>query len=380
MYRKGVFIIPNLKEGGAERVLVNILKYTSSKSYEKVLVVYEKKGELFQEVPQNVKIISLERYHREGMGWAFLRLRNLIRIFIREKPDFILSFMTEMNLMAIIAAIISGHKNNLIISERTYTKFNILYADWGIFRKFIVAYLPKILYRMTRKIIAVSNDVATHINRYFGINRKKIVTIYNPLDIEKIKFSSLEDVNDTWFNPEEPIIISVGRLCKAKNFGCLIRAFHIVRKSIRCRLIILGEGEERAQLESLINRLGIGDNVVLPGFQRNPYKYIKRATVFVLSSLYEGFPNVLSEALACGTPIISTDCHAGPREILDNGKFGLLAPVNDENKLAEAIIKLLKDEEVQRHFSSIGQERTKDFDVKKIVKEYENVFDEVLKY
>ena len=164
------------------------------------------------------------------------------------------------------------------------------------------------------------------------------------------------------------MILGVGRLTQAKDFPTLIRAFALVRKKRAARLMILGEGEERPKLEALVRELGLEREVTLPGFVDNPYKYMKRAAVFVLSSKWEGFGNVLVEAMALGTPVVSTDCPSGPAEILENGRWGRLVPVGDVYALAEAIIETLDEE----HHPDVAN-RAKDFAVELAVEKYINV-------
>ena len=180
---------------------------------------------------------------------------------------------------------------------------------------------------------------------------------------------SEEALDHPWFLPgEPPVILGVGRLTQAKDFPTLIRAFALVRKKHPARLMILGEGEERSKLETLVQELGLEKEVSLPGFVDNPYKYMKRAAVFVLSSKWEGFGNVLVEAMALGTPVVSTNCPSGPAEILENGRWGRLVPVGDVYALAEAIIETLDEE----HHPDVAN-RAKDFAVELAVEKYINV-------
>jgi glycosyltransferase involved in cell wall biosynthesis len=170
-----------------------------------------------------------------------------------------------------------------------------------------------------------------------------------------------------------PIVIAIGRLVRQKRFDILIEALSNVLTEIDARLIILGDGPDRELLERLVEDLGIPDKVSFEGFQINPYKFLSKAAVFVLSSQREGLPMVILEAIACGIPVVSTDCPSGPREILENGRCGLLVPVNDVNAIANGIKKLLNDKNLRKEFSTLGRERAKYFSIDKIVKQYENV-------
>ena len=182
---------------------------------------------------------------------------------------------------------------------------------------------------------------------------------------------SLESVGHPWFeHGEPPVILGIGRLTQAKGFSTLIHAFSRIREN-QClaRLIILGEGDERSHLEQLISELGIESEVSLPGFHQNPYFLLRNASVFVLSSLWEGLPTVLIEALACGTAIVSTNCPSGPDEILESGKYGELVPVGDSDLLSQAIVKGVERKKNIDYCRKLVQ-RSMDFSTNSIVKKY----------
>jgi glycosyltransferase involved in cell wall biosynthesis len=199
--------------------------------------------------------------------------------------------------------------------------------------------LMRLLYPLADCIVAVSAGVADDLSKILKVPRSQIKVIYNPVVTTEMLVASRHRVTHPWFaDGEPPVILGIGRLTHAKGFSTLIQAFAKIRKAhIPARLMILGEGNERDKLEKLVFELGIDSDVSLPGFQNNAYSFLRHASVFVLSSLWEGLPTVLIEALACGTPIISTDCHSGPREILEDGKWGILVPVADEDALVTAI-------------------------------------------
>ena len=197
----------------------------------------------------------------------------------------------------------------------------------------------RLTYRSADTIIAVSNGVADDLSTMLKLKRNQINVIYNPVVSEHLIKNSREPVDHPWLTSNKvPVILGVGRLTEAKNFNALIHAFSIVVASIPARLIILGEGEQRDSLETIIDQLNLADQVDLPGFTNNPYPYMRCADLFVLSSIWEGLPTVLIEALSCGTKVVSTDCPSGPREILENGKWGTLVPVNNAEELANAMI------------------------------------------
>jgi glycosyltransferase involved in cell wall biosynthesis len=179
----------------------------------------------------------------------------------------------------------------------------------------------------------------------FRIPPHKVQQIYNPLPLAWIRQHAQVPVQHPWFAAgQPPVILGVGRLERAKDFATLIRAFAKVRAEQEARLMILGEGSMRLQLEMLVRQLGLSECVALPGFDPNPFRYMARAKVFAMSSIYEGFPNVLVQALACGCPVVSTDCPSGPSEILNSGAYGYLVPVGDVDALAASILKTLHGE------------------------------------
>lgn len=197
-------------------------------------------------------------------------------------------------------------------------------------------------YRRADAVVGISHAVSRDITYLTG--RMDVVTIHNPIDIETVQEKAREPVVHPWFDDAIPVVIGVGRLVPTKDFATLIKAFAELRQKREARLVILGEGPERPALQQLVKDLNLEESVWLPGFMTNPFRYVARSSIFVLSSRWEGFGNVLVEALACGTPVISTDCPGGPSEILEGGKWGHLVPVGDHEALAKAMLDTLNDE------------------------------------
>ena len=212
-------------------------------------------------------------------------------------------------------------------------------------KKKIEKYFIKLFYPKADAIVAVSRSVSDDFKSYTNINHPSIEVIFNPIINERIIQRANEPNNHPWFNPKTvPVIIAIGRLSEQKNFSLLLQSFAKVLESTKARLIIFGEGPLRSDLENLVKELNLQDAVLLPGVVANPYNYLNNADLFVLSSNYEGLPNALVEALACGCPVVSTDCQSGPREILDDGKYGILVEPSDVNGLARAILQSLNSE------------------------------------
>jgi glycosyltransferase involved in cell wall biosynthesis len=368
---KVIFIIPNLGKGGAERVLVNLLENLDRNKIEPFCIFYDSKH--VYPIPEDVKNFNL---NLPGTQNFFKKIyRNLLRvlkiaiIIRREKPDTIFSFMNKVNLAVIISKILSRDDAKLIISERNTPYFQLSDKMGSL-----VKFLMKIFYFKADMIIAVSKGVKKDLVFNFNITEDKIKVIYNPLDIEKIQKLAKDNVTEhTWFLENIPMLINVASLTEKKGQQYLLSAFKILREKVRCRLVILGDGENENKLKKLAIDLGIEEDVAFLEFQMNPFKFMARASVFILSSLWEGFPNVIIEAMACGVPVISTDCHSGPNEIIDEGINGILVPPKDEKKLADAILAILRDKKLAEGFSLSGLKKIKDFSLNEIIMEYTHV-------
>ena len=334
--------IPTLGGGGAERVFLNLANGFVERGYRVDLVLASAQGSYLSELDSRVQLVDFRL--RLGKGRLALSLFPLIRYLRQRKPKVLLSALTEANIIAVLSRIFSFIPIRLFLSE--HNTFSIAVKRRSFLKKLLLVFGLRILYRNVDGIIAVSDGVASDLKRIIGRAADKIKVIYNPVVTPEMIEKSEEPLEHPWFAPgEPPVILGCGRLTAQKDFETLIRAFALVRKETPCRLVILGEGEERQRLEEIIKDLGIEHDVDLPGFVSNPYKYMKRAAVFVLSSKWEGFGNVLAEAMAVGTPVVSTDCPSGPREILDIGKYGSLVPVGDVEALAEAIIAKMQNPE-----------------------------------
>ncbi len=365
--KKILFVITSLGGGGAEKVLLYIFKYLDREKFIPYLVLFTNEGEYLAEVPQDVRIFDLNKKNR----FDFFKLIILLafRIYPKIKPDIVISFLIYTNLVVLIARKLSSIKPHIIISERNYT----LWVQKNLQMPKIKRILAKRIYSQADKIIAVSKGIGMNLLNTFKIPKKKIHVIYNGIDSALIKSMIEEPVNDTaWISDNTPIIIACGRLTYQKNYSLLLKAFAIMQKQIDSKLLILGQGEDRVSLGELTSRLGIQEKVIFLGFQKNPYKYMKASDIFVLSSLWEGFGNVIIEAMACGVPVISTKCH-GPEEIINDGINGILVPGEHPEAMADAIIRLLKDRRLAEHLINGGYKRIEDFKVGKMIAEYEKV-------
>jgi glycosyltransferase involved in cell wall biosynthesis len=215
--------------------------------------------------------------------------------------------------------------------------------------------LTRLVYRQADKIVTVSQEMTRDLVTMTGLPVSSFETIYNPTITEEVILKAQEQIDHPWFREDVPVLLGAGRLTEQKDFPTLIRAFALIQAQRPVRLMILGEGQARASLEALIASLNLTHAVVLPGFTNNPYTYMARASVFVLSSKFEGLPNALIEALALGTPVVATNCPTGPNEILEGGTYGPLVPVGDEVALAKSILHVLDQPLPRSYLSARGR-------------------------
>ncbi len=331
---KIALFLPSLRGGGAERMMVHLARGFVERGLNVDIVLAKAEGPYLSQVPPEVRIIDLEASR------VLLAFPGLVRYLRKERPVVLLSTLDHANIVALLAKLLSKVSTRVVIilagtiSTRLRNSFSI--------KKILSFYLMKYCNSWFDGIIAGSNGVANDYAEATGIVRERIKVIYNPVVTPELFLQSGEPVKHPWFTDDSPpVILGVGRLTALKDFPTLIKAFSIVRKHRLTRLVILGEGEQRSKLEALVQELGLNDDVSMPGFVDNPFAYMSKASVFVLSSLSEGFGNVLVEAMACGCPVVSTDCPGGPAEILENGKYGSLVPVGDVELLAKEIINII---------------------------------------
>jgi len=361
-------IISSLGHGGAQRVITYIASYLKKEKYEISLILYEKKGEFLVELPEHIHIYDL----RKRTPWDFIRLILSTRKVIKKgNPDIVLSFLFYTNIVTGLAVLFLNRGFKIIFSERNYPPEYLLRTHLGWIKK----WLMKFTYRKADLVIPNSKLTKIALGKYFNVRSDKLKTIYNPIDLEKVIARSHEEVAHPFFEDKHSqVIISVGRLVSQKRFDRLLRVFSLVKKlNEKARLIIIGEGELRADLCELAVKLNIQESVDFVGYKANPYAWISKADIFVLSSDYEGFPNVLLESMACEIPIISTDC-PGPSEIIKNGENGILVRPRDEEGMATAVNALLDNRELREKFAKEGLNRVEEFAIEKILPQYEDLF------
>jgi glycosyltransferase involved in cell wall biosynthesis len=325
-HRVTVFL-PSLTGGGAERVMVNLAAGLFERGFATDFVLADATGPYLPFVPPGVRLINL------NVSRVLHAVRPLASYLRRERPAALLVALDHANLVAMAAGRLARSDTRIVISVHAT-------LDQG--RTMLERAIPCLLsrwHRWAHEIVAVSEGVADDLAAKTAIPRDRITVIYNPAISPTLAEAASERPPHPWFDDRgAPIVLGVGRLVPHKRFSLLIDAFAIVRGHLDVRLVILGEGPEQLALEDQVRRRGLQGLVALAGFVPNPYSCIARAAVLAFtSSGFEGLPTVLIESLALGTPVVSTDCDYGPREILRGGALGLLVPVDDASALAEAI-------------------------------------------
>lgn len=370
---KIAFLSPILEGGGAERNLVNLVKYFNEK-YQMEVWSGKIGKDFFCRFPGNVKIVEFKNHS------DIVIFFHIAKLLIKEKPDILVSSFPHINTACIMAKFLIRSKTKIVLTEHT-TFSHIPPTARTSFRRFvaksILPHFMKFFYPKADAVICVSRGVAEDLLLHIP-KLKKIHIIYNPVADKSIIESSLEPIDFPWFkNQKEPIVISAGRLVKAKDYPCLLGAFKMVLRKKPCKLVILGEGEEKQKLENLSRDLSISENIAFLGFQKNPFKYMAKSSALVLSSIREGFGNVIIESMALGIPVVSTNS-AGPKEIIENNKNGILVPSGNKDLLAEAILKILENPDFARKLSEEGLKRAQDFTIEKSAVAYEKIFQKLL--
>lgn len=316
--------------GGVERMLVNLMRGFVDLGQPVELVLVKAQGPHLGRLPTQVRQVRLPASHTQLAAPALAR-------YLRERrPAVVLAAKDRAGRTAVLARGLAGTRTPIVL--RLGTNLSTALAGRAPIQRWL-RFLPiRLLYPRIEHIVAVSQGVAEDTARIARLPRGSITVIRNPVITPELAAQAAAPCPHPWLQGSPvPVILAAGRLQRQKDFPTLIRAFAQLRAKRDCRLMILGEGRGRTGLETLIQALGLTGEVELPGYQANPYAFLARASLFVLSSAWEGSPNVLTEALALGVPAVSTDCPSGPSEILDGGRFGPLVPVGDVQRLAAAM-------------------------------------------
>lgn len=373
---KIMFLLTIYEVGGISTVAKNLSEALKTDKFEIVLLT-EKLSSKHYPIDSNIKVINLDISQRRGfVAKAFNIARHLIsmrRHIISEAPDIILSFGAYVNCHALLSLLFFKGKRPKVIltehSEEMFLKVRNKGIRYILFKK-LYKILMSILYCNADHIVAVSKSIASGLRKIFFVPPDKVKVIYNPVNINRIKELCKEECLLLNFSRPLPCIGTVARLSPEKGVHFLIQGFKILLDKIDSRLIIVGDGIERLRLEQMVKESGIQEKVVFTGYTDNPFKYVAKMDVFVLPSLWEGFPNVLLEAMACGVPVIASDSGGGIREIIINKVNGLLIKPGSSLDITSSMYDLLSDKEKRLKIIEEAYRKVEQFDISLIKKEY----------
>ena len=362
--------------GGAGRVCAALGKVLAKRSYDVDFLVdgsYSEGGYLEEEFPRNCRIVRLSDVDYSGFGYSPLGFLGLLFCLLRylfdEDVDILISNLTKFNIISSYVSIVPFSVGEVILVEQNLLRVTLTE------RSRIIPCLVRGHYALADEVLAVSSDVREDLCENHGISTGKCTTIPNPLDIESVVSKSGQKVDHGWFHDDIPVVLGVGRLVEQKQFSLLLQAFERLTRRKEVRLVLAGDGPLMDDLRALAAELRIDERVDFLGFVSNPYKYMRRAGLLAVSSRYEGFGLILTEALACGTPVVSTDCPGGPSDILNDGEYGELVDVGDPRGLTEAMARTLDDPPDPDRLV----ERAQHYRVKKVADRYAEVIDRATK-
>ena len=319
---------------GVDSTMKNLIPAIARRGYLVDLLKVRKHGPELPVIPAGVRVIDLGSKHVYSAFFAVCR-------YLKEyRPEVMLADKDRVNRTALLAKKMTGVATRLVLSSGTTISVDL--AGRGALERWMTRNSMGKLYPAADNLITISKGSADDLANYTGFPRERIEVVPAPVIPAALLTETRPRPAHPWFQPgEPPVILGVGKLAPGKDYATLIRAFASVRKDKKCRLVIIGKGKQEKELYALAAALGVRDDIDLPGFQPNAYDFMAHAALFVHTSLLEGLGFVIIEALAVGTPVVATDCPSGPREILQDGKYGLLVPVQDHEKLAEAILATL---------------------------------------
>ena len=362
-------VLPSVGGGGAERAALDLLRSLDRNQFHITLALFTKEGRFLPQIPSDIPVVDLQGRQSYDVRLIW-RLARLIR---ERQPQVVFSVLRYANLITLLACRLSGSPARVVVNEQNLPSAEFVLFGGGA----VKASALRWLYPRAARVTCIAQGIARELVKRYGIPEKRVQVLPNPVDLERVRSLGQVAPDHPWFQLQQPVVVAVGRLHRQKGFDVLIHAFARVRRSVPCKLLILGEGSLHQELEQLIAREGLGEDAQLVGFQENPYSYMAHATTFVLSSRYEGFGNVLVEALALGTAVVSTRCPVGPEEILEADQTGILVPPEDEAALARGILRVLQEPELRATLSSNGPPRAEVYSLQRITARYQTLFSEL---
>jgi glycosyltransferase involved in cell wall biosynthesis len=363
-------VIPSLAGGGAERVAVTVLSALDPARYERVLYLFSGEGVYFDRLSPDVQVV-VARQH----SWQ-ARMRELAEFFRTARPDIVMPFLSYF--ITATAARFAGSRAKVVFNQGTPTTGFLSDPDFSwrspVRRRFFAA-MTRYFYKRADAVVVTSKGVEDDLVTKYRVPRAKIRVLHNPVDVESIRQLATESIADAGLTTTRPVIVAAGRLADVKNYALLIDAVAELARRDPVDAWILGDGEERDRLARRAVGKGLKDAVRFLGFQANPWRFIARANAFVLTSRYEGFGNVLVEAMACGVPVIATRS-PGTIEIVEDGENGLLVDHN-AGSVAKAIERVLRDIGLRQRIVSRARADVEHYGVPQVAERYDRMFREL---
>ena len=370
---KVCFVVPSLAGGGAERVAVQVLNALDDNRWERSMYLFARTGPFLADLSPSVRLESGDISSRLGQ-W-----RGLRRFVRRARPDVIVAFLSYLSVLTATRA--AGVGTRVVFDVETPVSAFLTDSEyrwarpWN--RQLFTAAMRAGCAR-SDLIVAASHGVAEDLVASFGARSTRVHVVPNPVDLAAVAAAAQvplgEELGARW---RRPVIVAAGRLAEAKNYPLLIEAFALLRKQLPASLFILGNGVEQAALQSMIQGQGLADAVHLCGFQTNPWKYIARADVFALTSHYEGFGNVLVEAMACGVPVVATSS-PGTRDIVSSGADGLLVERHEPAAVAAALAQVLHDVGLRQRMVDAARRKAEQYRIESVALTYDRILTEAL--
>ncbi|MFN7700686.1 MAG: glycosyltransferase [Deltaproteobacteria bacterium] len=377
--------IPNFERLGAQRVAFWVAQGLDRSRFEPFFLVHEATGELASQAPYDVPVVEVDRYlPRLRRGRSIARLRGYARALREHVPDVALGVVQypSLALLAARAQLRAGW--SVVACEHSFVTKNLEDAEAyaPAFRRIYAATLRPAYNHAVDRVLMTAEEGRDDLVSNFGVDASRIVVVPNPIDLPRVRASAEEPLEDPWLprepgrDAEVPVIVGAGRFVAQKRFDHLVRAFAVTRRARRARLILSGSGPGRAELETLARTLGIAEDVRFVE-SSPPWRHMRRAALFALSSEWEGFPMVLAEAMALACPIVSYACPSGPREMLEDGRGGVLVPSGDVDALGAAMAEALAEPSRMRTLGAHAAQRAEAYSIPRVVSRYEEIFEEL---
>ena len=368
MRRRVTFVLPSLHGGGAERAAVMLLNGLAGRDCEPTLFVFAREGPYFDQLDARVRIV-------EGRATRSGRLGSLRRFLATSPQDVVVSFLSHFTTYAALR--LSGSRAKYVISQQTPVSAFLADHDYRWrepWRRRAFVSVARAIYPRVDGIAATSAGVAEDLVAHFNVRRDRVTVVPNPVDITAVQQAALEPIDASLADASVPTIVTAGRLAHAKNLPLLIESLERLAARVCYRAWILGRGESEGELRDRLARSPVMERVALLGFQSNPWKFMARADVFVLTSRYEGFGNVLIEAMAAGLPVVATASY-GTRDIVSHGVNGLLVEAHEPGAVAAALERVLGDAGLCAELATGARVTAEKYSLARVVDRFESVLD-----